>query len=163
MLGSDWLVRLLEYGFHGLSVLMLVLAFVLFRAVIAEHELNETKAQAAKFYLLGAFAFMVVAGSLELLETYLNPAASGQVDIVLKATPWFEGDAERYGVIRIIQKTEQTPLMHTTGNLVRVGPDSELSVDISELIGLIDRSAQTSETAQPSVKGQGTAAGAAVP
>jgi hypothetical protein len=130
---------LLDYGFLGLSVIMAVLGFLLFRYLINQEKPNPTKVKAAKFYAVCVVAVMIIAGVLELSEGVLESRNSpGDAELLIKVIPWTEEHPAKYGEIRIIQRTEAASMLDDTGVLLKVDDDPEIQIQIQNLIDLIE-------------------------
>jgi hypothetical protein len=127
---------LLEYGFLGLSVIMIGLGFWLLRDVLSRPNASPAKLRAVRFFIASAFVFMVTAGVLEggILESVkkriepIAPKASIRINVV----PWEGGQMKRIGEVHVRYKLDKTPF---NGDVLalEVEDDSEIALEIYNL------------------------------
>ena len=121
----------LNYGFFGLSVIMMILGYGLFKTIISQDKPNSTKIKAAKFFLLMAFVFMVSSGVLELYRTKQN------TKIFLNVVPWSERHAKKYGPLRVQQGLQSFEFQKSTIQL-NVKNEEAIHVEFYELSHKLD-------------------------
>lgn len=145
--GFDWSVflKLLEYGFQGLSVIMVLLSFFLFRTVVTQEDVNQEKFKAARFYMIGAVTFMIVAGGFELYQTRRD------VNILVNVIPWTKQYETQYGRIALRQQQQRLPVSDT-GVPLTVSSDSQINVEIYDLISQFNKSEDEIERLQAALK-----------
>lgn len=76
--------NLLEYGFLGLSVIMVVMGFWLLRGLLSQDQVSPAKERSVKFFIYSAFAFMVMSGVLQGVDKFMdhsNEARKANVNI----------------------------------------------------------------------------------
>jgi len=119
---------LLEYGFLGLSVIMVGLGFWLLRDVLAKPDASPEKLRSVKFFIVAAFVFMVAAGALEGAKKLFAPKASILVNVV----PWENGEMEHIGTVHVRHKQHKQSF---SGDVLvlEVEDDSEIAVEIYNL------------------------------
>ncbi len=144
--------EVLNYGFLGLSVILVILVFLQFNLLIKQDKPDPIKLKAAKFYTLSLIAVMIIGGILKLTEGMLQKQdVPTENKLLVKVVPWTKNHPQKYGEIRIIQRTEASSVGDDTGVELKVGQDPEVQIQIQNLIDLIERKTKELELVREQV------------
>ena len=143
----------LQYGFMGLSILMVFLGYGLFRQVISQKNAPQEKIKMAKFFLTMAFLFLVGAGFLEFGSSFLASYNDRRpVNIVVNVSPWNAEHSKRFGELSI-RKGMKKKILKDNMLSLQVTDNAEITIEIYKLINTL-RELQSQVNNMITVKGK---------
>ena len=75
---------ILQYGFIGLSVVLVIFGYLLFKKCLSIDSVRPEQLSGAKFFLVFSFVFMIGAGTLKILESILVSKS----EVYVRMEPW---------------------------------------------------------------------------
>ena len=125
---------ILQYGFMGLSILMVFLGYNLFRRVINQEETPREKVQLAKFFLSMAFLFLIGAGFLEFGSRFITAYDKKRsFEIILNVSPWTTKHSMDYGDL-IVKTGKNKNTLKENMIPIQVTEDSEITLELYKLM-----------------------------
>lgn len=130
---------ILGFGFLGLSFLMVYLGYRITTQVVAQGEEKSQSIRMAKFFLVIALVFMVLAGPLQAgliwFQSYSKKAENSYVLRISPLTSW----EDEYGTVYIICKGERTELSKDHRWQGNISHQEAIDIDLSRVEKFIEK------------------------
>jgi hypothetical protein len=136
----EWVPKILNFGFLGLSFLMVYMGYRLTKRVVDQGEDRPESMKLTKFFLTIAVVFMTLAGPLQWLTMWIT-AKTVDNSIVLFVGANNPSWEKEYGEVYISTKGKLKAISKSTVEEKFVKGD-EIKIELSEVAKAIDRMRQ---------------------
>lgn len=129
--------QILNFGFLGLSFLMVYLGYRLTRTIVQQTQIDTNKIAIARFFLKIALVFMLVAGPLQWVTIAVTHYAQDNSVILFVGAnnPSWERE---YGEVYMSRKGELKPISHTSIK-EEFFDEEEIRIELSEVVRAINK------------------------
>ena len=128
---------ILNFGFIGLSFLMVLLGYKLTSEVVKKESISEERVVVTKFFLKIALVFMLLAGPLQWITLAVSDYTE-EDSVVLYVGASNLSWKENYGEIYFSRKGELTPISKKMAKL-EFSDEEEVRIELFKVIGAFNK------------------------
>jgi predicted HAD superfamily hydrolase len=137
---AEWIPKILNFGFLGLSFLMVYLGYRLTNRVVEQSAQKPEVIQITKFFLIIAVAFMILAGPLQWATIWIT-SRTQEKSIVLFVGANNPSWEKEYGEVYISVKGKLIPISRSSVK-EEVSNNEDIKIELSQVAKVIENMRQ---------------------